>query len=329
MKAEVSDRSYFYHGVASAQFVAFFAAFASFMTEMLGSHSRPMFMAACNASLLAIVYVPGIVRKNGFQLSAAWWKYAGVGIIDIGAAYFSLLALRFTSITSWSLLQPFSFIALVPLSVLLLHAKYNWRHLMSGLVAVGGLVILLLSDLEGGNSSEHHTAHMVLLGDCLAILGAFLYGTNSVLLETILKGKAPQDEVLGMLGSFGCLYGFSIAFLIGEISADMFPKSTVPIYLAAAVMSNFGVYSLGMFVLKHAGAAVFEISFLATNLWSIFWKLTVMHSFHTHLIGFIVSFSMIISGVAGFTLSGDPNKHSQLQYTALETELPSQKTVEV
>lgn len=329
MKAEVSDRSCYYYGVAGGQLVAFFAAFASFMTEMLGSYSRPMFMAACNSILLGIVYLPYNCSKKGFQLSAEWWKYAGVALIDIGANYFSLLALKFTSITSWSLVQPFSFVAVVPLSLWLLHAKYNWRHLMSGIVAIGGLVILLLSDLEGGKSSEQHSAHMVLLGDIFAILGAILYGSNSALVEAILKGKAPQCEVLGMLGSFGCVYGFSIAFLLGEISVDMFPKSTVPIYTAASVLSNFGAYSLGMFVLKHAGAAVFEISFLATNLWSIFWKLTVMHSFHTQLIGFIVSFAMIVSGVTCFTLSGDPNNPSELKYTALETELPNQKTIEV
>lgn len=260
MKAEAQqtpEKNYFYYGVAAGQLVAFLFSFEGFNAEMLGSNLCPMFMSACTAALMAIVFVPWTVRKQGFRLTMPWWKYALFSVIEVGAAYCSLLALRYTSVTSWSLLQPFSFVALVPISILLLRATYNWKHLASGLIAFGGLVILLLSDLKGGQESEHHSAHVVLLGDICAILGALLYGTHSALTETILRNKVPEYEVLAMVGTFSCVYGFVIAFFLGEISADMFPKSTVPIYMSAAVVSGFGVYSVGAFVLKHVRSSSF------------------------------------------------------------------------
>lgn len=293
------------------------------MTELLGDHSLPMFMATCTYGLLVIVYGSRTVQTQGFKLTIKWWKYALLGLIDATAAYFTILALRYTSVTSWALLQPASFIVIVPISILLLKASYSWKHLLSGLLAVSGLVLLLLSDVRGDASNDNRSRHVVLMGDLCAFLGTSLYGTNSVLVETVIKGHVPQYEVLAMLGVFGCIYGSLACLTLGEISAQMFPKTTVPIYTFTAIVFNFGFYALGVIVLKNAGAATLEISLLATNLWSVLGKLFIVGGFHTHVLGFIFAFAMIVTGVALFTFSGDPYKHNALSYTVLETELPS------
>lgn len=290
------------------------------MTELLGEDSRPMFISVCCYVLLVVVYGSILVYFQGLQIHVKWWKFVPIGMIDSAAAYFTLLSLRFTSVTSWSLLQPLSFVVIIPLSILLLHARYSWKHFLSAIVAIAGVIVLLLSDFQGAEESETHSAKNIIRGDLLAILGTTLYGTNTVLVEAFLKDETPQYEVLSLLGIFGGLFGSIVTILIGEISSHLFPNTSSAIFTFLIALANFGFYAIGSVVLKYSGAAVLEISLLSSNLWSLMAKLLIIGGFHTHIVGFIFAFGMILAGVSGFVLSGNPYPE-HLPYKPLETEM--------
>ena len=280
-----------------------------------------MFMATC--TYLLLVCLPGswMIRHRGFRLSAPWWKYALLALLDVAAAYFTLLALRYTTVTSWALMQPASLITVVPLSIFLLDASYTWKHLSSGLLAIAGLILLLLSDVHSDDDDAKHPAAIKLSGDLCALLGTSLYGANGVLVESVIKGNVPQYEVLSMMGGFGFLYGLVAAISFGEISGHMFPTRAIPAYMAVTVTANFAFYLLGIVVLQHAGAAVLQISLLSTNFWSVIGKIFILGGFHTNVVGFFFALLLVISGVTLFTLSGDPYTKHAIPYTALESEM--------
>ena len=340
MREEPQKTTHFYLGVATGQLIGVVGAIGGnqpFLPrprsassrplstgtcmELLGDDSLPMFMATC--TYLLLLCIPGfwLVKHRGFRLSSPWWKYALLALLDVAAAYFTLLSLRYTTVTSWALMQPASLIAVVPLSVFLLDASYTWRHLGSGLLAVSGLVLLLLSDVQSEDDEVKHSAAVRISGDLCALLGTSLYGTNGVLVEKVIKGNVPQYEVLSMMGGFGFVYGILAALSFGEISGHMFPSRTVPAYMAVAVAASFGFYLLGIVVLQHSGAAVLQISLLSTNFWSVVGKIFILGGFHTNVIGFFFALFLVVSGVTLFTLSGDPYAKHAIRYTALESEM--------
>ncbi len=101
-----------------------------------------------------------------------------------------VLAYRYTSLTSVTLLDCFTIPLAVALSAAVLGARYCPGHYAGAAVCLAGLVILVLSDRGGGDgggsSGGREGAGRAWFGDALVLLGASLYAGCNVLAEKLL-----------------------------------------------------------------------------------------------------------------------------------------------
>jgi len=298
------------------------------MIEKMGDAASPLFLASILYLNLAIINGIYLVKKQGLKLGLPFWKYLILAFFDVGGAYFTLSALKYTSVTSWALIQPSGLLLSVPLSIYLLKASYNWGHLLSSVLAIIGVVILVIFDAS--HDDEDHSNTSSVLGDGLALLGTSFYSLCSILVEVITKSEIPQFEILTMLGTNGFLLTSFLILVTGEISSVVnFPSWSFGLYTAIVTIANFGYYMLAPVVFRLSGTAVMQVSLLGTNGWSVLGEILILDGFHMDPIVFAFALFCVISGVTLFTLSGDPYRKldNHRQYIPLETEVVPQTKV--
>lgn len=151
-----------------------------------------------------------------------WWRYALLALIDVEANFLVVLAYQYTTITSIMIIDSFAIPWVMVLSYFFLkcgpacdrsarahsiaspcRTRYRWWHVVAVALCLVGLVLLIISDIVGGQDDE---AADPLYGDLMCLLGAFLYGVANVWQERLVKQRG-QLECLAMLGFFGTLIG--------------------------------------------------------------------------------------------------------------------------
>jgi drug/metabolite transporter (DMT)-like permease len=116
------------------------------------------------------------------------WRYFLMAIMDVYANYFTVLAFKFTTITSVTVFDALAIPSAMILSRLFLSRRYTWIHLLGVASCMAGIVFNVLQDYEDDTNTGNDDAiaraypHK-LRGDCLAITGGILYGANNVLGE--------------------------------------------------------------------------------------------------------------------------------------------------
>lgn len=279
-----------------------------------------MVLTAGSYLLLAVIHGVRLILKQGFYLEVPWWKYVIFAAVDTAAAYTCLLSLKYTTVTSWALIQPASLIVAIPLTAGLLGAKYSWKHLASGALACSGAVVMILSDASSDDEDDHSETELV-TGDLLAFLSACLISLSCVVGEIITKSTVPQCEILAMLAFFGFWISLLAAIVIGEFSTDMFPNWEALVKSIALCVSHLFYYTAAFIVFELSGTAAFQVSMLGVNAWSILSRITVLGGFHPNPVLFPLALITVILGVVFYALSGDPYAHHKKQDLLLETEL--------
>lgn len=101
--------------------------------------------------------------------------------VDIHATMLIVFAFQNTSITSVMLLEDFTIPSAFIMSILCLKIKYRCLHLVALLFCFGGMALNLYNDIYiKGNSDDDGTKDTV-LGDFMALGGAFLYALSNIL----------------------------------------------------------------------------------------------------------------------------------------------------
>jgi solute carrier family 35 protein F1/2 len=151
--------------------------------------SAPTLQSSLNYLLLAVVYLGLHVRKQGWRLKAQWWAYAILAFLDVEGNFLLVMAYRYTSLTSVTLLDSFTIPMVVCLSAGLLGAIYRRGHYLGFSLCLGGLLVLVVTDRStagSGGGGQQQEASNPLLGDALVLLGATLYALCNVLQEWLL-----------------------------------------------------------------------------------------------------------------------------------------------
>ncbi|PRW60646.1 solute carrier family 35 member F1-like [Chlorella sorokiniana] len=274
--------------------------------------SAPTLQSSLNYFLLGVVYTAVHIRSNGFRWKCRWWAYAVLALLDVEANACLVLAYRFTSLTSVTLLDSFTIPMALVLSAALLGASYRRGHYAGAAVCVAGLLLLVATDRSGssaggsGSGDGSSVTSNPLLGDGLVVLGATLYALCNVLQEWLL-GDVPAEELLGMLGCFGCLWSAAQGLpleLPTLLRATWSPAVLLPFLGFGLAMFTF--YSLVPLELRWGGAALLNVSLLASDLWTALARYLFLGGFPGHsLLFFAASLGVVACGIALFTLSGD------------------------
>ncbi|CAG9465565.1 unnamed protein product [Pedinophyceae sp. YPF-701] len=265
----------------------------------LASHgtSLPTFQAALSYGLLVLVYGHTVVRKR--CLANAWWKYALLALMDLEANTLIVLAYRYTSITSVTLLDCWAIPAAIFLSWALRRASYVPRHFLGAAVSVLGFCLLALSDATEGDS---HT-----FGNALVLAAATTYAAANVLEEMLLTdGKPATSELLGMVGFFGLTFAAAQSFVVDRAALDSLSWASLP-PLACFALSMLSFYSLAPLMLVEAGAAAMNLSLLSSDVWAALVRITLPGGFSRGAAAaFATALAFVGAGQAIYATAGDP-----------------------
>jgi len=145
------------------------------------------------------------------------WLYFLMSIMDVEANFFTILAFRYTSLTSVTLLDSLAIPGAMVASKIILKSKYKYStHILGAIICMTGIVINVYSDWlderEAKKNGDIMYSHEV-LGDFLAAIGGILYGVNDAVAELLVK-KFDIQEYLGFTGFFGFFVSIIQAYIL-------------------------------------------------------------------------------------------------------------------
>ena len=252
------------------------------------------------------------------------WKYAVVALVDLEANFALVKALQYTSITSAAILDCTCVVFAALLAALFLGYRFNRSHASGVVVALLGAAALTLSDTRWDSDAGRNP----LLGDLLALLGAFLYAVSNTSQEHLLR-RAEPSEVLLMVGLFGSLFASVQVLTVarGELLDSRWDAANVALCAADGV-AGFLFYSVTPHVLESIGSSGLNLSLLATDLWAVLARMAFFGGFSSGLAvaGFAMALLLEACGVALYAWGGDPlngrDKQEELYEAVEELQLP-------
>lgn len=138
------------------------------------------------------------------------------------------LSLKYTTVTSNTILSTSSSLFTFILSLAFLGEKFTWLKLIGVLLCMGGTIIVSLGDTEAGKSVMNSNP---VLGDILSLLSACLYAVYI----TLIRKKLPDDEesgqvsmaqFLGFLGFFNMVIFFPVMLVLHFMNVELFTTFT-------------------------------------------------------------------------------------------------------
>jgi solute carrier family 35 protein F1/2 len=155
----------------------------------------------------------GIVRLNAPAIA-----YLPMAVLDVSAQFFFLTALRYTTLTSVTLLDSVAIPAAMLLSSLLLARKYRPAHFLGICLCFVGIYIDVFHDYTAEDETETDGTDAEdyphkLRGDLMAIAGACMFGTQEVLGEVAVRNLGGTNEYIALLGFWASMIAFLQSYL--------------------------------------------------------------------------------------------------------------------
>ncbi|XP_030532689.1 uncharacterized vacuolar membrane protein YML018C [Rhodamnia argentea] len=170
---------------------------------------------------------------NGVDAKGRWtrMRVAKVSLLICPFWFFAQLtfnlSLKYTTVTSNTILSSASSLFTFLVSLAFLGEKFTWVKLISVLLCMGGTIIVSVGDSQS-ESSLSATASNPLLGDILALVSAALYAVYITLIRKKLpdddekQGQASMAQFLGYLGLFNLLIFLPVALVLNFAKLEPF-----------------------------------------------------------------------------------------------------------
>jgi len=255
------------------------------------------------------------------QLQAPWWMYLIASFIDVYANYFTVLAFKYTTITSVTLLDALAIPTSMVLSKLFLDRRYSTIHFVGVAACSVGIGLNFMQDYRedradaSDNSTSSESYPYKLRGDFLALLGGVMFGVNNVVGEFVVRRLGGVNEYLGMLGTLATVICFvQSAALERDAIAEFFGSDEgkedtckerslwylLSAYFVASVLSYLG----GARFLQISEATFFNLSLLTGDLWSVAFSVVAEGIVPRPL--FFVALAFILGGVVIYEMAPTP-----------------------
>jgi len=219
--------------------------------------------------------------------------YAMIAAVDAAANYTTILAFKYTTITSVTLLDALAIPSAIIVSRCFFGRRYTMVHIIGVMFCGVGITLNLLADYhedkhlkeaEAGNIEESAQEKFIeeeyphkLAGDMLGIAGGVFFGIANTLQEVAVKDST-VTEYLGCMTLFAAIISlFQTLILEREDIMAFFGRSSSEtcseteglalffLFAAGGVASYAGI---GAF-LKISDAAFFNLSLLTGDAWSV------------------------------------------------------------
>jgi len=248
-----------------------------------------------------------------FYLHAPWYAYAGMAVLDVYANYFTVLAFRYTTITSVTLLDAFAIPTSMLISRIVLKRHYTRTHFLGVALCLTGITVNVLHDLDDkDNPDDDREYPHKLVGDLLSILGGILFGCNNVLGEVAVQHSHDPNEYIGLQSLFAVIICAvqtalterqDVAAFVGHSGdkSETCPLATARWLLVAFVVTNVLGYMGGGRFLLHSEAAFFNLSLLTGDFWSVAFQVVAEHIMPAPQ--FFVAVVLTVAGVLTYELA--------------------------
>ncbi|KAL0699348.1 hypothetical protein Bca4012_055470 [Brassica carinata] len=140
------------------------------------------------------------------------------------------LSLKYTTVTSNTILSSSSSLFTFLVSLIFLGEKFTWLKLFSVLLCMSGTIIVSLGDSESKSTA---TAKNPLLGDVLSLLSAAFYAVYITLIRKKLpddderNGRFSMAQLLGFLGLFNFFIFLPVALILNFTKRERFNALTL------------------------------------------------------------------------------------------------------
>ncbi|XP_020268860.1 thiamine-repressible mitochondrial transport protein THI74-like [Asparagus officinalis] len=137
------------------------------------------------------------------------------------------LSLKYTTVTSNTILSSTSSLFTFLVSLAFLGEKFSWVKLISILLCMGGTIIVSLGDSESGTSAD---AKNPVVGDILSLAAAATYSIYITLIRKKLpdegegEARASTAQFLGFLGFFNFLIFLPVVLVLYLTKEDAFDR---------------------------------------------------------------------------------------------------------
>lgn len=280
-------------------------------TELgMGGWSLPATQTFFVYAALMGIYTPLTIYKYGVgawgkMLTTDGWKYGILGTIDVFGNFLTVFGFRYTNLLSCLLLGAWSTPVSMVVTYFLLKARYTWVQLAGVCICIGGLGVLVASDIRTGKDWGYANKGK---GDAFMIAGATLYGLSNGFEEYLVRGR-PHYEVVGALGLVG--------FIVNGILVGGYEHATV--YESAWTGRNVGLlmayvsamvilYSVAPLLFRFASAPFYNISLMTSDFYSLLFGLFLFH-YKPYFLYFI-AYPMVLIGLLTYFLAKAPEGHA-------------------
>ncbi|KAF3531497.1 hypothetical protein DY000_02043718 [Brassica cretica] len=183
--------------------------------------------------------VSGVVVRedgNGLDEKGRWTRMRVAKVSLLICPFWFLaqltfnLSLKYTTVTSNTILSSASSLFTFLVSLLFLGERFTWLKLFSVLLCMSGTIIVSIGDSESDSTASAKTP---LLGDILALISAALYAVYITLIRKKLPGDDERSgsfsmaQLLGFLGLFNFFIFLPVALLLNFTKRERFDALTL------------------------------------------------------------------------------------------------------
>ncbi|OAX43933.1 DUF914-domain-containing protein [Rhizopogon vinicolor AM-OR11-026] len=250
---------------------------------------------------LFIIYTPYTMYQYGLK---GWgqmvfrdgWKYFILACCDVEGNFLVVKAYNYTDLLSCMLLDAWAIPVCLFFCWVYMRTKYHWTQLLGVLVCVGGLGMLVASDML---TDKNYPALSKGKGDAFMILGATLYGFTNATEEFFVR-RSPLYEVVGQLGMWGTLInGIQAASLEHvDMTTASWNGATIG-FLVAYTAAMFILYTTAPLLYRMASSAFYNISLLTSDFYGLIFGL-FLFGFSPYWLYFPAFFVVIVGLIIYF-----------------------------
>ncbi|KAI6016084.1 DUF914-domain-containing protein [Pisolithus microcarpus] len=223
---------------------------------------------------LFAVYTPYTIYQYGFKgwAKMIWrdgWKCTPDFILaccDVEGNFLVVKAYNYTDLLSCMLLDAWAIPVCIFFCWIYMRTKYHWTQILGILICVGGLGMLVASDML---TDKNYPALNKGKGDAFMIIGATLYGFTNATEEFFVR-RSPLYEVVGQLGMWGTLInGIQASALEHHDMTLASWNGATGGFLVAYTAAMFILYTTAPLLYRSASSPFYNISLLTSDFYGL------------------------------------------------------------
>jgi len=235
------------------------------------------------------------------------WKYVIMASCDVEGNFTVVKAYQYTDLLSCMLLDAWAIPICMFMSWVYMRPRYHWTQILGVLVCVGGLGMLVSSDLL---TDKNYPALAKGKGDAFMILGATLYGFTNATEEFFVR-RRPLYEVVGQMGMWGTIINGIQASCLehkGWMNSNWDSENIG--LLVAYTGAMFILYTVAPMLYRSASSAYFNLSLLSSDFFGLLFGLFLYHYKPFWL--YFPAFSIVLLGLVIYFWHATPEEQGYL-----------------